>query len=197
MNDKSQKRVTSQHRKGNLFVISAPSGAGKGTVISKVLQLRPEIVLSVSATTRAPRSGESNGTSYHFVTRDEFAGMISNGDFLEYAEYVGEFYGTPKKPIERYIEDGKDVLLEIEVQGAKQIMEKMPEAVTIFIIPPDIKELERRLKGRGTDVGDKLKARLDIALTELKEKENYDHIVVNDDILIAAKDVLSIIDNQH
>ena len=181
--------------KGGLFVISAPSGAGKGTVIRRLIELRPELVFSVSATTRQPRAGEKDGVSYYFVSKESFKEMIENGEFLEYAEYVNEFYGTPKKPIYDCIENGKDVLLEIEVQGARQVMDQMPQAVTVFIVPPDMEEQERRLRGRKTESEDKLASRLQRARLELEEKGFYMHVVVNDEVSRAAEEILSIIDN--
>ena len=188
----------SAHRKGNLFVISAPSGAGKDTVINKVLELRPETHLSVSATTRPPRAGEVCGLSYYFVAHERFKKMIANGEFLEYAEYVGQYYGTLKKPVNELIESGRDVILEIEVKGAKQIMSIMPRAVTIFIVPPSYEELERRLRGRGTENEEKLAERLEVARIELDEKRHYKHIVVNDTVLRAAEEISKIIDaNKH
>ena len=182
---------------GRLFVISAPSGAGKSSVIGLLLELRPELVLSVSATTRAPRVGEEDGKSYHFITGEEFRKMIQRGEFLEYAEYVGELYGTPALPVRQYIAGGRDVILEIEVQGARQIMEKAPDAVTIFIVPPDMEELERRLRGRGTESDEKLAARLNRARMELEEKSRYAHIVINDDIERAAREISLIIGNRE
>ena len=181
--------------KGRLIVISAPSGAGKSTVISCMLKLRPELVLSVSATTRAPRAGEIDGVAYRFISREQFLKMVDNGEFIEYAEYVGEYYWTPSKSVNDHLASGDDVLLEIEVQGARQIMELAPDAVTLFIIPPDMEELERRLRGRATDSEEKLAARLDRARTELMEKDRYKHIVVNDKVSRAAKEILSIIDS--
>ena len=179
--------------KGRLIIISAPSGAGKGTIISFLMKLHPELVFSVSATTRKQRRGEEEGKSYNFVTHERFREMISRDEFLEYAEYVGEFYGTPKTPIFECISNGKDVLLDIEVQGARQVKSKMPEATSIFIVPPDMKELERRLRGRGTDSEEKLAARLEWARLEMEEKECYDYIVVNDYVSRAAEEILSII----
>jgi len=179
--------------KGRLYIISAPSGAGKGTVISRLLELMPSLVFSVSATTRAPRPGEIDGVSYSFVTRELFMKMIADEEFLEYAEYVGEFYGTPKKPVYTSMENGKDILLDIEVKGARQVREKVRDAVSVFIVPPDMKELERRLRGRGTDTEEKLIARLERARLEMEEKSLYDHIVVNDDVTRAAEEIITII----
>jgi len=181
-------------KKGRLFVISAPSGAGKGTVIERLMQIRPELKLSVSATTRPPRKGEVHTVSYYFVSRESFQEMISKDEFLEYAEYVGEMYGSPKAPIYEHVSEGRNVLLEIEVQGAKQIKEKEPCAVSIIIIPPDMEELERRLRGRGTDSDEKIASRLARARQELEYKDQYDYIVVNDEVSRAANEILSIID---
>jgi len=181
-------------KKGRLFIISAPSGAGKGTVIKRLLEIREELVYSVSATTRLPRKGETEGKSYYFVEREQFLQMIENGDFLEYTQYVGEYYGTPKKPIYDSVDSGKDVLLEIEVQGAKQVMAADPGSASIFIVPPDMEELERRLRGRRTESEEKLASRLERARTEMEEMSLYDHIVVNDDVSRAATEILSIID---
>jgi len=179
---------------GKLVVISAPSGTGKGTVINKLLELCPQFVFSVSATTRSPRPGEADGVEYDFITKEQFRNMIEKDEFLEYAQYVGEYYGTPIKPIIESIRDGKTILLDIEVQGAKQVMQKMPEALTIFIVPPSLKELENRLRGRGTDSGEKLAARLELACKELEEKDHYDFIVVNDNVERAADEIMILID---
>ena len=178
---------------GRLIIISSPSGGGKGTVIKRILELKPELCYSVSATTRAPRAGEEHGKAYHFMTHEQFREMIENDEFLEHAKYVNEFYGTPKKHILDCIENGKDIILEIEVQGAKQVKDLIPGAISIFIVPPDIEELERRLRGRGTDSEEKLIARLERAAQEMKEKENYLHVVVNDEVDRAANEILSII----
>jgi len=180
--------------KGKLVVISAPSGTGKGTLISELLKRRPEYVFSVSATTRSPRAGETDGVEYVFLTHERFKEMISNDELLEHAQYVGEFYGTPAAIVKECIDSGKTVILDIEVQGAKQVMSKMPEAITIFVVPPDMKELENRLRGRGTDYGDKLAARLERASQELEEKSHYKHTVVNDKVSRAADEILSLID---
>jgi len=185
-----------RENRGRLIIISAPSGSGKGTVIHRILKLKPDIVFSVSATTRAPRPGEVEGVSYRFVTRERFEEMIENDDFLEYAEYVGEFYGTPKKPIYEGLEAGKDVLLDIEIKGAGQVLEKIPDALTIFILPPDMEELERRLRGRGTDSEEKLSARLERACQELEESNIYKYTVINDRVPRVTGEILSIIETQ-
>ena len=181
--------------KGRLFIISAPSGTGKGSVIKKILEEKPELVYSISATTRKPREGEKNGVDYFFVSHEEFEKMIAENEFFEYARYVGEYYGTPKKFIQESINAGKDVILEVEVQGARQVMAADPNAVSIFISPPNMQELERRLMGRGTDSADVRAARLKRAEQEMEETFVYDHIVVNESITKAAEDILDIITN--
>ena len=178
--------------RGKLFILSAPSGTGKGTLIKELLKHCPDTVLSVSFTTRPPREEEVHGQSYYFISREEFEHMIGQGYFFEYAQYVGHYYGTPKKPIHDALGDGKDVVLEIETQGARQVKEAMPEAVSIFILPPDIPELERRLKGRGTDTIEACAARLERAMQEIGEMESYDYAVVNEDVRRAAKEIFEI-----
>ena len=181
--------------KGRIVVISGPSGAGKGTVIKKLMEVDPDIVFSVSATTRPARAGEKEGVAYFFVSHERFREMIAGDELLEYAEYVGEFYGTPKAPVYESVSNGKNILLDIEVKGARQIMLKAPEAVTIFLVPPDLQELERRLRGRRTDSEDKMIARLNRARAELEEKVHYSHVVVNDVVNRAAEEILDIINN--
>jgi len=185
------------NHKGKLVVISAPSGTGKGTVIGELLKSCPEFVFSVSATTRTPRPGEKDGVEYFFLTHERFHDMVSNDGFLEYAEYVGEFYGTPVKPIDEFLDSGKIVILDIEVQGAKQVIIKKPDAITIFIVPPNMKELEKRLRGRGTDSEEKLAARLKRACQELEEKTHYDYIVINDNVSRAANEIMKIINRKE
>jgi len=181
-------------KKGKLVVISAPSGTGKGTVIKELLKLRPDFVFSVSATTRKPRPGETEGVEYQFLSHERFNEMINNDEFLEHANYIGEFYGTPVKPIIKNTESGTTVILDIEVQGAKQVMSKDIDALTIFIIAPDMEELEKRLRGRGTDSEEKIASRMERARQELEEKHHYDYIVVNDSASRAAEEILSIIE---
>ncbi len=179
--------------KGKLIVISGPSGAGKSTVVFKALEKRNDTCFSISATTRKPRPNEVDGKEYFFVEPDRFKEMIANDELLEHAEYVANFYGTPKKYVEDCLNEGKNVLLDIEVQGAKQIKEKMPEAVMIFVIPPSLKELENRLRGRGTDSELKIQARLIRASQEYREATFYDYIIINSDAETAAKEFDSII----
>lgn len=169
-------------KKGVLFVFSGPSGVGKGTLKAKLFEeFKGQIAYSVSATTRAPREGEINGTDYFFVTRQEFENRIANNDFLEHAEFAGNFYGTPKSYVVNLLQKGINVLLEIEVQGAMQVRGSMPESVSVFILPPSFEELERRLRGRGTETEEKIRARLETARRELALAPSYDYQIVNGD----------------
>ena len=177
---------------GNVFIISAPSGTGKSTVIKRIMELRSDLYFSISATTREPRPGEISGMSYSFLTHDQFEELIDQDALLEYAEYVGNFYGTPKKPVLEYIKYGSDIILDIDVQGCKQVIKAMPEAVTIFIVPPSLTELERRLRHRGTDPEDKMLKRMQRAKAEMAEKDCYDYIVVNDSVSKAAREIIDI-----
>ena len=183
--------------KGKVFIISAPSGTGKGTIINRIFELREGTELSVSATTRKPREGEVDGKHYHFLTMEQFDDMIDNGQFLEYAEYAGNKYGTPLPPIIEKTGKGIHVILEIEVQGFKQVKEKMPEAISVFIIPPSLEELERRLRNRGTDDEDTILKRLAIARSELLVSEEYDYVIVNDVVDRAAREIISIMDKEQ
>ena len=179
--------------KGTLVVVSGFSGAGKGTVLSQVFQRRPDLYFSVSFTTRAPRTGEQDGVDYHFITREAFEERIHRGEFLEYAEYVGNYYGTSLKVIQEKLDQGIDVILEIEIQGAAKVREKMPEAVSLFLVPPSFEELSRRLHRRATDAEEVIQGRLQKAREECKQIPNYDYLVVNDKVSEAAGEIIAIL----
>ncbi len=157
-------------RTGNLFVVSGPSGAGKGTLVARLLEAVPDSWVSVSATTRAPRQGETDGISYYFLDREEFLRRAEDDGFLEWAEYAGNCYGTPRASVERKMAEGKQVILEIDVQGAFQIKEKIPQAHLVFIEPPSLEVLEERLRGRGTETDDVVEKRMKAARVELSQK---------------------------
>ena len=180
-------------KEGKIFVISGPSGVGKGTIVEQVLKKTKNIYLSISATTREKREGEKEGINYFFKTKEKFKEMIESGDFLEWAEFAGNFYGTPKFFVNNYISCSKDVLLEIEVQGAKQIKQKCPESILIFIAPPSFEILEERLIKRQTEAIEKVKLRLKKAKQEMKEVSTFHYLVINDEINDAVSNVLSII----
>ena len=179
--------------KGKLIVISGPSGAGKSTVVFKAIKDRQDMCFSVSVTTRKPRPGEQDGREYFFITHDRFEEMVDNDELLEHAEYVSNSYGTPRSYVEEKLEQGLNVILDIEVQGAGQVNEKVPEAVKIFIIPPSLDELRRRLESRGTDNAQIVEARLARARQEYKEADFYDYIIINDDAERAARELDAII----
>lgn len=183
--------------RGELIVLSGPSGVGKSTVISELLSSRRDIHFSVSFTTRQPRTGEEDGVNYNFVSREEFQRMIANQELLEYAEYVGNYYGTSLKVIREQLDRGVDVLLDIEVQGAAKVRERCPEAVLIFLIPPSIEELSRRLHRRNTDQEEVIQRRLEKAQQECRECVNYDYLVVNDTVVSAAGAIGAILQSEQ
>lgn len=181
------------NKKGMLVIFSGPSGVGKDTVLQEVLKKSSDISLSVSLTTRPMRGAEVNGEDYYFVTREYFERKLSENGFLEYAEYGGNLYGTPKAPVDEMLSAGKNVILEIEVQGAEKIRKLYPDSIGIFVLPPSMSSLERRLRGRGTDDEEGIQRRLNIAGEEIRRSVEYDYVVINDSIDEAADDIISII----
>lgn len=168
--------------KGLLIVVSGPSGAGKGTICSAYLQRNPQAVLSVSVTTRKPRAGEKEGVDYFFRDKETFLKMVENGEFLEYAEVYGNYYGTPKRFVEEKLADGRDVILEIDIQGALQVKERFPEAVFVFVIPPSMEELKRRIVKRGTEDAETIYRRFQSAYEELNYISRYNYVIINDTV---------------
>lgn len=183
--------------RGKLFVISGPSGAGKSTVVFKAMEGRQDFCFSTSVTTRKPRPGEVDGREYFFIDRERFDEMVRNDELLEYAEYVSNAYGTPRAYVQQQLDAGFNVILDIEIQGARQVHEKLPEAVMIFIVPPTLEELERRLVKRGTDTAEAIKGRLTRARQEYAEADFYNYLIVNDDADTAARELASIISAEH
>lgn len=185
--------------KGSLIVISGPSGTGKGTILNEFNQkyLDDKIRYSVSATTRNPRPGETHGVNYYFITADDFKNKINSDGFLEYAQYCDNFYGTPKAPVMECLDSGIDVILEIETVGAKKVKQNYPDAVLIFILPPSLDELKNRLVGRGTETIETIEKRFLAAKNELKLADEYDYIIVNDEIEKAANKLNTIIKAQR
>ena len=177
-----------------LYVISGSSGVGKGTVIKGFLERNPQFVLSISCTTRKPRTGEIDGESYFFITKEEFKKCINEDKFLEYAQFAGNMYGTKKRYIQECLSQGKDVLLEIDTQGALQVKSRMPEAVLIFICPPSFDDLEKRLRKRNTEDEDTIQRRLNAAKVELERADKFDYKIVNDDISRAIKSIEDIVE---
>lgn len=181
-------------KRGLLIVLSGPSGVGKGTIREELFKEKSlNLAYSISMTTRKPRPKEKEGVDYFFVEEKDFQAGIEKGELLEYAQFVGNYYGTPKFYVEKLLNEGKNVVLEIEVQGALQVMEKCPEALTIFLVPPSFEELERRIRGRRTETEDVVKQRLDKARKELATQDEYKYVVVNDNIIKAKEKIAKII----
>lgn len=180
-------------KKGLLVVLSAPSGGGKGTVLGELLRQDENLRLSVSATTRQPRQGEEHGKQYYFIGREEFEALIREGKMLEYARYVDNYYGTPRGPVEEWRDQGRDVVLEIEVQGGAQVKKLVPDCVSVFLTPPSMEVLEQRLRGRGTEDEATVRKRLETAREELSHAAEYDYLVVNDRLEDAVADVRAIL----
>lgn len=179
-------------RKGQCLVLSAPSGAGKSTLVARLRAEFPGFAYSISCTTRAPRQGEEDGVHYHFLTRDAFLAKREAGFFAEWAEVHGNFYGTPKGPVEEMLGKGQDILFDIDVQGAMQLKRVFPQALYVFILPPTREVLEQRLRGRGTDAEDVIAKRLKNALGELNEAANFDYLIINDDLEEAADELRAV-----
>lgn len=182
---------------GMLVVVSGFSGAGKGTIIKSLTEQYGNYALSISATTRTPRVGEAHGREYFFVSEKRFLEMIRNEDLIEYAQYVNHYYGTPRDYVEEQMEQGKDVLLEIEIQGALKIKERFAHAILIFVTPPDVEELKRRLMGRGTESGEVIRERLHRAAEEAEGIEAYDYLLINDEVADCTRRLHEIIRVQH
>lgn len=180
-------------KRGQLIVFSGPSGVGKGTILARYMAGRQDICYSVSATTRQPRPGEVDGQQYFFLSREEFEGLIENGQMLEHAQYSGNYYGTPRRFVEEKLGAGVDVVLEIEVQGAAKVKAACPEALLIFVLPPSYAELRSRLTGRGTEDAATVQRRLDAALGEMCQADQYDYVIVNDDLDRAVEDLAAVV----
>lgn len=178
--------------KGRVFIISGPSGSGKDTVLKKVFEKCPDIAFSISSITRTMREGEVEGEKYNFISREQFIQMINNDELLEYNEFVGNYYGTPKAPVVNAISTGKDIIIEVDVNGAAQIRNKIHEAVSIFIMPPSLEILKDRLCGRGTDSVEVINKRLNEALREIERASEYDYIVVNNSLDDAVSDFINV-----
>ncbi|MFF0825663.1 guanylate kinase [Brevibacillus sp. NPDC003359] len=183
--------------RGLLLVLSGPAGVGKGTVCKALREVMPDLVYSVSATTRQPRPGEVEGTNYFFKSQEEFKQMIEEDALLEWAEYVGNYYGTPRQFVDDMLNEGRDVILEIEVQGALQVKESFPQGTFLFLAPPDLNELENRIVGRGTESREIIRKRMEVARAEIELMDHYDYVVVNDVIESACDRIQAIITAEH
>ena len=183
--------------KGGVFIVAGPSGSGKDTLFKELFKKRPDIKFSISSITRAMRVGEVEGEKYNFITREKFEDLLKKDELLEYNVYIGNYYGTPKAPVIAAVEKGEDILIEVDVNGAKSIREKMPAAVSIFIMPPSYKELKRRLSGRGTESEEVIEKRMHESLSEIARATEFDYIVVNDNIDEAVDDIIEIIQSSR
>lgn len=183
-------------KEGVLIIVSAPSGCGKSTVVHALMEKRKDLRFSVSATTRKPREGETDGVDYYFVSREEFERMIHANEFLEHAEYVGNCYGTPRAPVERQLKDGFDVYLDIDVQGAMQVKQLRPKTLMVFLMPPSMEELERRLVTRGNNTPEEIRERLAAAERECTMRDRFDYVVVNDTVERAVNEISDLIDQK-
>lgn len=179
--------------KGGVFIISGPSGSGKDTLLKKLFEQCPELKFSISSITRGMREGEVEGEKYNFISREKFESMIEEDKLLEYNVYVNNYYGTPREPVEKAVAENKDIFIEVDVNGAESIRQKLPEAISIFVMPPSFEELKRRLSGRGTETEEVINLRMAESLGEIKRAVEYDYIVVNDDLSTAVQDVIAII----
>lgn len=180
-------------KQGRLFVISAPSGAGKSTLIDRIRPLFPDMVYSISCTTRQPRGEEKDGIHYHFIARDRFEAMIRNRDFLEFKEVHGQLYGTPAKPVKEVLEQGGTMILDIDVMGAQEVFKRIPKAVGVFVNAPSLEELEKRLRARGTDSEESIRTRMNNAVREIEVGSAFQYQIVNDDLEKAVEELVSII----
>ena len=186
------------NEKGILIVVSGFSGSGKGTLMKELLTRYPDTyALSISATTRSPREGEVDGREYFFVSKDEFEKMIAKGELIEYAKYVENYYGTPRDYVEKKLDEGKDVILEIEIQGALNVKKMFPDTLLLFVTPPSAEELKKRLVGRGTETMDVIESRMDRACEEAEGMENYDYLIVNDDLDECVRQMHAVIQGEH
>ena len=185
-----------QQRKAKLFVFAAPSGAGKTTLVHAVVTKRPELRFSISYTTRKPRKNEADGVDYLFVTEDEFMQLRDQGEMLEYAKVFDNYYATSRSQVEKHLADNRNVILEIDWQGAQQVRKSMPECVTIFILPPSVEELERRLRDRRTDSAEVIERRLRDALSDMSHWTEFDHVIINDDLNQAIADLEDVLDGE-
>ena len=183
--------------KGTVLIVSGPSGSGKDTILKEVFKKLPDIKFSISSITRPMREGEVEGEKYHFISRDEFLSLIENDMLLEYNMYLENYYGTPRKPVDTVLAEGGEIIIEVDVNGAASIREKLPEAVSVFIMPPSFEVLKKRLSGRGTESSELVEKRMKEALGEISRATEYDYIVVNDDLSAAVDDFVSIIKSER